>query len=163
MKKMFGIALAAFAMIGTASASDFYVTGNVTDTHVKSEAAFSRNSELGGSAGLGYDINSWLAVEGTYDYVKMYGSRVQSGAIVAVVDPTLITVAGVSLKAVARAGYAYTLVQNDTSDTEPTYGVGLALGITKDMDVIAGYTRRTNVGNEDVNLDTAALGLKYTF
>jgi opacity protein-like surface antigen len=169
MNKIFGIVLAVVATIGmvsTASASDFYVTGNVADTHVKGDSAFSNESETGGGIGIGYDINSWLAVEATYDHLADEGgSRVQSGAVWAVVDPTITTVANMPLKATARAGYAYTDISgNDSfSDTQPAYGVGLALGVSDNMDVTVGYVRRTNVGRDDVDLDTASLGVKYSF
>jgi len=170
MNKIFGIVLAAFfavGMIGTASASGLYVTGNVADTHVKGENAFSGDSVTGGGVGVGMNIiPNFLAVEATYDHLMNKDNvRIQSAAVWAVIDPTITTVAGMPLKATARAGYAYTDVSDGAnfSDADPAYGVGLALGVSSNMDVVANYTRRTNFSSEDVNLDTASIGVKVGF
>jgi len=167
MKKIFGIVLTVIAMVSmvsTASASDFYVTGNVANTHINNESG----SVNGGGVGVGYDVTSWLAAEVTYDYIgKEDGVTAQSAAVWAVVDPTVATIASMPLKVTGRVGYArnkFACCGGAIYDTGLAYGAGLALGVTDNLDVTVGYTRReVTVGVSDFDLDTVNLGAKYSF
>ena len=170
MKKMFGIVLAVFAMFGTvtATAGDIYITG---------QATYTDNDDLdnsnGAGVGIGYSFTEWFAVEATYDYLgvgkeadgfKFDGNSI---GVWAVADPTITKIGSMPLKAIGRVGVTRTELnsnEGDVDDTNLAYGVGLGLGVTKNVDVLAGYTWRTvDVGGADLDMGTASVGLKYTF
>ncbi len=189
MNKTFGIILAVVATFsaGSAFAGDVYVTGAVTGTDLGvsdgNTSGFDRT--IGANIGIGMNINEWLAVEGTYDYLgsndftyqgqydnfsnnnavsSNYDARAFTGWVV--VDPTVVTIASMPLKVIGRVGYANTKINYDggsVSDNQLAYGAGVGLGVTKNIDVVLDYRVYEINNNANVDLNTIGLGAKYTF
>jgi len=177
MKKTLAIMLGAAMMLATisASATNFYGVGQATYTNWKVDG-INANDTIGAGFGVGLDLNSWAAVEVTYDY---FGRGNISGfnqdfsadsvAVWAVVDPTIATVAGMPLRAVARVGLAYTTIAIDYGRTDTAfndqalaYGFGAALGITPNSDIVVDYRHR-QVDGFGVELDAITIGFKHSF
>lgn len=176
MNKIFGIILAVVAMVGTttASAGKVYVTGQVAHNNWDVDDVGGLDSTYGGGLGVGYNINKWLAVEATADHLGsdiIDGTKYQARSAVAwlVVDPTITTIGKMPLKVTARVGYAKTKIatsNGNETDSDPAYGVGVALGVAKNTEVFVDYRRRTvDIDNSDetVEFKSANLGVKYTF
>jgi len=187
------LTLAVFSMfsMNIAMASDWYVTGQVTRTQADATASVDLggisvgamvdlDATTGAGVGVGYNVTNWFAVEATYDDLGSASTLginhdANSTAFWLVVDPTLTTISGMPLKLTARAGVANTELNGaggSLSDTGFAYGLGFALEVMPAIDVTLGYIHRdideslTVFGtpvNVDVNFDTAALGVKYTF
>lgn len=175
MKKFIFAAIAAFAVAGVANAGGFYgtVNGSVTDYNEDDV-----DNTYGGGVGVGYNLTDWVAAEVTYDYLgkeSIGGTDVTttSYGVWGVVSPTVATVGGVDVKALARVGYVNTEVDPDgfdsVDDNALAYGAGLGFGVSENLDIVAEWRRRSidgdqiGAGADDADFDTYSLGLKYNF
>ncbi len=175
MNKFLGIVLAVAVSVmgfaGTAFAGSYYAT--LQGTHSDYDASgIDLGNGNGGGLGFGKNFNRWLAVEATADYLgnETFGGISFAGRSLGawiVVDPTVATIGGMPLKVTARAGVTRTKLQTTVGnfyDTDPAYGAGLALGVSKRVDVTLDYRHRSmDLPGTNFDFHTVGLGAKYTF
>ncbi len=175
MNRIFWIVLITFTMIGITNASNFYITGNLSNQRVAGNISnerdagnsFAKNISKvinGGNLGVGYNITPWAALETTYNYMgRARGVNIDSIAVSLVVDPVITTIDKMPLKVTGRLGYGRNrIVDNSTTnyDNGLTYGMGLAITVSDNLDVIADYTRREMTC---CSTNSISVGFKYQF
>ncbi len=175
MNKILGIVLAVavsvMGLTGTAFAGSYYATLQGTNTEFDASGT-DIGDGVGGGIGFGANYNRWLAAEVTADYLgsDTFGSVSFAGRSLGawiVVDPTIATISSMPLKVTARVGVTRTKLSTTVGnfyDTDPAYGAGIALGVSKHVDVTLDYRHRSmDILGGDVDFHTVGLGAKYTF
>lgn len=177
MNKFFGIVLAVIAMVATSSAmaGGLYVTGHASNSDIDVEGT-KLDLTTGGGAGLGLGLTDWLAAEVTYDYLgsgdiavgeDTVSYKANSVVAWAVANANITKIGGMPLDVTGRVGYGHTKVESnvgDVSDDHLAYGVGLSLGLTKNLATYVDY-RILDTEPEGVDADfrTVNVGIKYSF
>ncbi|MEM1110494.1 MAG: outer membrane beta-barrel protein [Pseudomonadota bacterium] len=131
------------------------------------EALFDDNA-VGFNAGGGYRFNKWLAIDAAYwDLGEFASDRLDDGEKLNF-DLTAISLGGIVsvplwvLDVYGRIGAAYLEADGrfvDADSTEPYFGVGAALNVGGSLDFYLEYVRIEG----DVAIDTAGLGVRFTF
>ncbi len=178
---LLGLPVALLPTLANADAEGFFLEGGAYYTEFDDDIdsddidwdeddlrAFFDDSSAGFNLGAGYRFNKWLAIDaGYWDLGDFKSDRTENGNKIDF-ETTAWTVGGMVsvplwiLDVYARGGVAMWDVDTDElseDGTDPYYGVGVALNIFGSLDLYAEVVRF----DFDRELDTAGLGLRFTF
>ncbi|MBC2604761.1 outer membrane beta-barrel protein [Pelagicoccus albus] len=172
-------ALVAAGLVGTLSASPFYVAGGVYSASV--EESFDAVSDLDlddndtvPALFFGVSFMDHFAVEAGYYDLGSYSSQLDNEVITADSEALAVNVVG-SFKVVklfdlyGKFGLAHvtsdlefnsdTIEAFDDSSTDPYYGVGANLNVGQNIDIYAEYVRFAS----DLEVDLGGVGIRFHF
>jgi OOP family OmpA-OmpF porin len=152
-------AVAAFPAV--AQDNHFYVGAGLGAAKARQVCANASNcdpDETAYKAFAGYQLNKFLAVEGGFNYMGMFGRNSQ-GISATALDLTAVGSYPVldQLSLYARAGLAFTSLKSKPNGEDTlgfTYAVGAEYGFSKELGVRVDWQRYNNVGGGNLGFNT---------